>query len=47
MSGKDLGFGGKLANITPDKDDAPGFRTPRSTRLLTATVLFLANQSRS
>ncbi|MDX0716990.1 hypothetical protein FB008_1226 [Sinorhizobium medicae] len=23
MSGKDLGFGGKLANITPNKDDAP------------------------
>ncbi|MVA59624.1 hypothetical protein [Agrobacterium vitis] len=22
MSGKNLGFGGKLANITPDRDDA-------------------------
>jgi len=23
MSGKNLGFGGKLANITPDKEDLP------------------------
>lgn len=29
MSGKNLGFGGKLANITPDRDDAPNISDAR------------------
>ncbi|WP_234705496.1 hypothetical protein [Sinorhizobium medicae] len=46
MSGKDLGFGGKLANITPDKDDAPGIPDAKVDEIGDRHG-FVANQSRS